>query len=257
MKDKDSRAKERSSAERKNDSVTVFKNLNIKIGANEQVGVVGLSGAGKSTLASLLMRFDDVDSGSISIGGTDIRAVKQNELRRNIAYVPQEPLLFHRSVRDNIAYYNPEASDAEVERAAQAAHAHDFIKKMPRGYGTIVGERGIKLSGGQKQRIAIARAVLKDAPVMIFDEATSALDSESEQIIQRALPEILGKRTAIIIAHRLSTVAGLDRIIVMHDGAVAESGTHDQLLRKKGRYYALWQKQTSGGSTVSAQSPRK
>ncbi|HSX32096.1 MAG TPA: ABC transporter ATP-binding protein [Candidatus Saccharimonadales bacterium] len=226
--------------------VPVFTNLTMHIAGGEQVGIVGLSGAGKSTLANLLMRFDDITGGSITIDGIDIRNVMQSELRQNIAYVPQEPLLFHRSIRENIAYYNDTTSEADIIRAAKAAHAHEFIQKLPEGYDSLVGERGIKLSGGQKQRIAIARAILKKGRIMIFDEATSALDSESEQIIQRALPEILGKQTAVVIAHRLSTVAGLDRIIVMHDGRVTEMGTHAQLLKKRGRYYALWQKQTAG-----------
>lgn len=229
----------------KGKKIPIFDNLTIQIKGGEQVGIVGLSGAGKSTLASLLLRFDEVDSGSIKIDGIDIRDVKQSELRRNIAYVPQEPLLFHRSIKENIAYYNFDVSDAEIIQAAKAAHAHEFIEKLPDGYDTIVGERGVKLSGGQKQRVVIARAILKKAPIMIFDEATSALDSESEQIIQRALPEIIGKQTAIVVAHRLSTVAGLDRIIVMHEGRIIESGSHDELLNLKGRYYSLWQKQTS------------
>lgn len=230
--------------------IPVFTDLNIKVGGGEQIGVVGLSGAGKSTLANLLLRFDEVDSGSIKIDGIDIRTVKQSELRQKIAYVPQEPLLFHTTIRENITYYNPDASDSEMILAAQASHAHEFIEKLPDGYDTIVGERGIKLSGGQKQRVAIARAILKKAPIMIFDEATSALDSESEQIIQRALPEIIGKQTAIIVAHRLSTVAGLDRIIVMHEGEIIESGTHEELLALKGRYYSLWQKQTREFATL-------
>jgi ATP-binding cassette subfamily B protein len=233
---------------RKGTEIPVFKDLNIHIAGGEQVGVVGLSGAGKSTLANLMLRFDDVHGGSITIDGVDIRDVKQGELRRKIAYVPQEPLLFHRSIRENIAYYNSEVSDVEVIRAAKAAHAHEFIQKLPDGYDTTVGERGVKLSGGQKQRVAIARAVLKKAPIILFDEATSALDSESEQIIQKALPEILGKQTAIIVAHRLSTIAGLDRIIVMHEGNIVEEGTHNELLKLKGRYYSLWQKQTSSSS---------
>ena len=173
--------------------------------------------------------------------------MRQSDLRRHIAYVPQEPLLFHRSVRENIAYFNPDASDKDIKRAARAAHAHEFIQKLPNGYDTLVGERGIKLSGGQKQRVAIARAILKRAPIILFDEATSALDSESEQIIQRALPEILGKQTAIVVAHRLSTVAKLDRIIVIHEGKIAEQGTHQELLKRKGRYYSLWQKQINEG----------
>ncbi|KKQ46412.1 MAG: ABC transporter-like protein [Candidatus Moranbacteria bacterium GW2011_GWC2_37_8] len=230
---------------RKKKKISVFNNLNIKIKGGEQVGVVGLSGAGKSTLASLLLRFDEIGSGSIKIDGIDIRDVRQSELRQKIAYVPQEPLLFHRSIKENIAYYNSDTDDKEIIRAAKAAHAHEFIKKLPDGYDTIVGERGVKLSGGQKQRVAIARAILKKAPIMIFDEATSALDSESEQIIQRALPEIIGKQTAIVVAHRLSTVAGLDRIIVLHEGKIVESGSHEELLDLNGRYNSLWQKQTS------------
>lgn len=225
--------------------VSVFKNLSIDIAGGEHVGVVGLSGAGKSTLASLLMRFDDVGEGTIKIDDTDIRDVAQSDLRRNIAYVPQEPLLFHRSIRQNIAYFEDTADEKAIIRAAKAAHAHEFISELPDGYDTIVGERGVKLSGGQKQRVVIARAILMNAPVMLFDEATSALDSESEHIIQQAMPDIIGRHTAIVIAHRLSTVSRLDRIIVMHRGKIAEEGTHRQLLRKRGRYYALWQRQAS------------
>ena len=223
--------------------VPVFKKLSLSIDAGQHVGIVGLSGAGKSTLASLLMRFDDIDSGSIKIDDIDIRDIRQSDLRRKIAYVPQEPLLFHRTIKENISYFTPGATDAAIKRAAKAAHAHDFITKLPEGYDTVVGERGIKLSGGQKQRIVIARSVLKNASILIFDEATSALDSESEQIIQNALPEIMGNHTAIVIAHRLSTVAGLDRIIVLSDGSIIEDGTHDQLLQRKGQYYRLWQRQ--------------
>lgn len=224
--------------------IPVFRNLNLHIASGEQLGVVGLSGAGKSTLANLLLRFDEVDSGTIRIDGINIRDVRQSQLRSQIAYVPQEPLLFHRSIRDNIAYYKSQVSDQEVEQAAKAAHADEFIKQLPDGYDTTVGERGVKLSGGQKQRVAIARAVLKKAPIVLFDEATSALDSESEQIIQQALPQILGKQTAIVVAHRLSTVAGLDRIVVMHAGKIVEEGSHAQLLKLEGRYYSLWQRQT-------------
>ncbi len=225
--------------------IPVFADLTINIQGGEKIGIVGLSGAGKSTLANLLLRFDEIESGFIKIDGIDIRQVKQTELRKQIAYVPQEPLLFHRSIKENIAYDNHEETDAEIVNAAKAAHAAEFIEKLPDGYETIVGERGIKLSGGQKQRVAIARAILKKAPIMIFDEATSALDSESEKIIQRALPEIIGKQTAIVVAHRLSTIAGLDRILVMHEGKIVESGTHEELLNLKGRYDSLWKKQTS------------
>lgn len=231
--------------DKKGNAAKVFEGLELHIPAGQQVGVVGLSGAGKSTLASLLMRFDEVDGGAIQIDGIDIREVRQSELRERIAYVPQEPLLFHRTIRENLQYFGKRNSEARMHRAAKAAHAQEFIAKLPSGYDTLVGERGIKLSGGQKQRIVIARAILKDAPIMLFDEATSALDSESERIIQKALPEIIGKRTAIVIAHRLSTVAGLDRIIVMQQGKIIEDGTHAQLLKQKGRYYSLWQKQTA------------
>jgi ATP-binding cassette subfamily B protein len=226
--------------------IKVFDNLHINIQGGEQVGIVGLSGAGKSTLVSLLLRFDDVQSGAIKIDGTDVRDVLQDNLRRSIAYVPQEPLLFHETIRENIAYFSSRASEDTVVTAAKAAHAHEFIEKLPNGYDTVVGERGVKLSGGQKQRIVIARAILKNAPIVVFDEATSALDSESEKIIQQALPDILGRHTAVIIAHRLSTVANLDRILIMHDGEIVEEGTHDELLKLKGRYYALWRRQTSG-----------
>lgn len=226
-------------------SKAIFKNLNLTIEGGQHIGIVGLSGAGKSTLASLLMRFDDVNSGTILIDGTDIREVNQSVLRQNIAYVPQEPVLFHRTIKENIAYHNSSATDKQIHDAAKAAYADAFIDELPDSYNTTVGERGVKLSGGQKQRIVIARAILKNAPIVLFDEATSALDSESENIIQKALPKILGNHTAVIIAHRLSTVANLDRIVVMHNGSIEEEGTHTELLRRKGRYYSLWQKQTT------------
>ena len=231
------------------DSKHIFKDLNLSIKAGEKVGIVGLSGAGKSTLASLLMRFDDIQSGQILIGDTDIKMVAQSDLRAHIAYVPQEPILFHRTIRENIAYQNNNATDEQVISAAKAAHAHDFISDLPKQYDTLAGERGVKLSGGQKQRRVIARAVLKKAPIILFDEATSALDSESEHIIQPAFPQIIGTHTAVIIAHRLSTVAGLDRIIVMHDGTIIEQGTHKQLLATRGRYYSLWKRQTHQHTT--------
>jgi ATP-binding cassette subfamily B protein len=231
-------------------SIPVFRDLDITIKGGEQVGIVGLSGAGKSTLVSLLMRFDDVKEGSITLDGTDLRDVRQSDLHQQIAYVPQEPLLFHSTIRANIAYFSKDVSDKDIRRAARAAHAHEFIEKLPNGYDTVVGERGIKLSGGQKQRVVIARAILKNAPVIIFDEATSALDTESEKIIQAALPQIIGKHTAIVIAHRLSTIAGLERILVMHNGEIVEAGTHQELLQQGGRYHSLWQKQISSGTAA-------
>jgi ATP-binding cassette, subfamily B, bacterial len=234
----------------KSKRIPVFNNLNLTIKGGQQVGIVGLSGAGKSTLVSLLMRFDDPQDGSMQLDGTDLRQVRQNELHQNIAYVPQEPLLFHSTIRENIAYFNDTATEKDIVRAAKAAHAHEFISQLPGGYDTIVGERGVKLSGGQKQRVVIARAILKNAPIMIFDEATSALDTESEKIIQAALPHIIGKHTAIVIAHRLSTVAGLDRILVMHNGQIIEDGPHDELLKHHGRYYSLWQKQIAASDKI-------
>ncbi len=221
----------------------VFSELNIEIAGGEHIGIVGTSGSGKSTLAGLLMRFDDIDSGLITIDGTNIRDVQQSKLRQNIAYVPQEPLLFHRSIKENIGYFKKDATPDEIVNAAKTAHAHEFITQLSQGYDTPVGERGVKLSGGQKQRIAIARAVLKNAPIIIFDEATSALDSESERIIQNALPEIIGKCTALIIAHRLSTLSRLDRIIVMDEGKIIENGSHQELLTLQGKYYSMWKKQ--------------
>lgn len=226
---------------------SVFKDFSLHIPAGQKVGIVGLSGAGKSTLTKLLLRFNDVDDGEVLLDSIDIRKLKQTDLRRQFAYVPQEPLLFHASIRENILLANPGATDAEVRQALEAVHASQFIEKLPDGVESIVGERGVKLSGGQKQRVAIARAILCHAPIIILDEATSALDSETEKIIQQALPKIIGKHTAIVIAHRLSTVAGLDRILVMHDGTIVEQGTHEQLLELQGRYYGLWQKQITGG----------
>lgn len=224
----------------------VFDDLNLEIKAGEKVGIIGHSGAGKTTLTHLLLRFADVSGGLVKVGGYDVRDITQHSLRRHIAYVPQEPLLFHRSLRENIAYGKPDADDAAIRRAAEQAYALDFIDKLPHGLATLVGERGVKLSGGQRQRIAIARAILKDAPILVLDEATSALDSASERLIQVALDELMKGRTSIVIAHRLSTIAKLDRIIVLSNGKVAEEGAHTQLLAKNGIYAALWRHQSGG-----------
>ncbi len=225
---------------------TLFVGLNLEISAGEKIGLVGHSGSGKTTLTKLLLRFNDIDGGEILIDGQNIARVTQEDLRQNIAYVPQEPLLFHRSIRENIAYSNPSASNKEIEEAAKKAYAQEFIEKLPKGYDTLVGERGVKLSGGQRQRIAIARAILKDAPILILDEATSALDSESEKLIQAALWELMKGRTAIVIAHRLSTIQRMDRILVLHDGEVIEQGKHANLLDKNGTYAKLWAHQSGG-----------
>ena len=225
---------------------TLFNNLDLKIKPGEKVGLVGHSGGGKTTITKLLLRFMDIQKGSISIDGQDITTISQSDLRRSISYVPQEPMLFHRSLSDNIRYGRQEASDEEVTIMAKMAHAHDFIEKLPKGYKTLVGERGVKLSGGQRQRVAIARAMIKNAPILLLDEATSALDSESEGLIQDALWKLMEGRTAIVIAHRLSTIQKMDRIIVMEDGKISEQGTHRELIRQNGTYASLWKHQSGG-----------
>jgi ATP-binding cassette subfamily B protein len=207
---------------------------------------VGHSGSGKTTLTKLLLRFSDVDGGTISIDGQDISHIKQEDLRSHIAYVPQEPVLFHRSLAENIAYGKPDATKDEIREAARKAHADEFIQKLPKGYDTLVGERGVKLSGGQRQRIALARAILKDAPILVLDEATSALDSESEKLIQDALKKFMKGRTTIVIAHRLSTIQSMDRIAVLKDGSIAEQGSHRELLANKHTYAELWKHQSGG-----------
>lgn len=225
---------------------TLFHDFSLNIRAGEKIGLVGHSGSGKTTLTRLLLRFSDLDDGSIEIDGQNISSTTQASLRKSIAYVPQEPLLFHRSLRENIAYGKPDATDEEIRDAAKKAHAIEFIDKLPQGFNTMVGERGVKLSGGQRQRIAIARAILKDAPILVLDEATSALDSESEKLIQASLGELMKSRTAIVIAHRLSTIQKMDRIIVLEDGAIIEDGSHSELLKKKGTYAQLWTHQSGG-----------
>jgi ATP-binding cassette subfamily B protein len=225
---------------------TLFENFNLTIQPGERVGLVGHSGSGKTTLTRLLLRFSDLDSGSIDIDGQDISKVTQKSLRESIAYVPQEPLLFHRTLRENIAYGKPGTNDEEILKAANLANAEEFIAKLPEGLDTMVGERGVKLSGGQRQRIIIARAILKNAPILVLDEATSALDSESEKFIQDALTKLMKGRTSIVVAHRLSTISKLDRIIVLDNGHVVEDGSHNTLLKQKGVYAKLWAHQSGG-----------
>jgi ATP-binding cassette subfamily B protein len=229
-----------------NKNNTLFQDLDLHITAGEKVGLVGHSGSGKTTLTRLLLRFSDIDEGEIAIDGQNIGSISQDDLRRSISYVPQEPLLFHRTIRENIAYGKPNATNAQIEDAARKANADDFIDKLPQKYGTLVGERGVKLSGGQRQRIAIARAILKDAPILVLDEATSALDSESERLIQKALTELMKNRTAIVIAHRLSTVQKMDRIIVLENGDIIEQGNHAELVANRGTYAQLWAHQSGG-----------
>jgi ATP-binding cassette subfamily B protein len=229
-----------------NDSGGVFADLDLTIKPGEKIGLVGQSGGGKSTLTRLLLRFEDINNGQILIDDQNIAEVTQTSLRQAISYVPQEPLLFHRTIRENIAYGNWDATLEDVKKAAKKAHAHEFIESLADGYDTIVGERGVKLSGGQRQRIAIARAILKNAPILILDEATSALDSESEVFIQEALWDLMKGRTTIVIAHRLSTIQKMDRILVLDDGQIVEQGTHQELVKQKGNYAKLWAHQSGG-----------
>lgn len=227
-------------------SKPLFNELNLHIKPGEKVGLVGHSGGGKTSLTQLLLRFSDIQKGQILIDGQDIAEVSQSSLRNAIAYVPQEPLMFHRSIADNIRYGQLDASDEQVAAVSRMANAHEFIKDLPKGYDTLVGERGTKLSGGQRQRVAIARAMLKNAPILALDEATSALDSESEKLIQEALWKLMEGRTAIVIAHRLSTIQRMDRIIVLDKGNVVEQGTHKELVRQNGIYATLWAHQSGG-----------
>ena len=229
-----------------NQTRAVLNGLSMHIAPHEKIALVGPSGAGKSTITKLLLRFHDVESGVISIDGQNIAKVTQNSLRENVAMVPQEPILFHRSLLDNIRYGRPTATDEEVIEAAKRARCHDFIMELSEKYNTFVGERGIKLSGGERQRIAIARAILKNAPILVLDEATSSLDSESESLIQAALDELMKGKTTIVIAHRLSTIMRMDRILVIDQGKVVDSGTHDELLQKEGIYKKLWEIQAGG-----------
>ena len=224
----------------------VLLDFNLEIKPGERVGLVGHSGTGKSTLTKLLLRFNDISKGVITIDGQDIRNITQDDLRSVISYVPQEPILFHRSISDNIGYGRPAAGSSEIMEVAKKAHAHEFIIKLSRGYDTLVGERGIKLSGGERQRIAIARAMLKNAPILILDEATSSLDSVSESYIQDAFGKLMEGKTAIVVAHRLSTIQKMDRIIVLDQGKIVENGTHQELIARGGVYAELWEHQAGG-----------
>lgn len=222
----------------------VFSDLNLHIPAGQRIGLVGRSGSGKTTLTKLLLRLSDVQDGQVLVDGQDVSKCTQQSLRRQIAYVPQESLLFHRSIKENIAYGKPDATDEEIREAARLANALEFIEKLPQGMDTMVGERGVKLSGGQRQRVAIARAILVNAPILVLDEATSALDSESEAAVQGALENLMRGKTSLVVAHRLSTVAALDRIVVLQDGEIVEDGTHAELSQADGVYAGLWNRQT-------------
>ena len=224
----------------------LFDRFSLAVAAGTKLGLVGRSGGGKTTITRLLLRFKDVERGQILVGGQSIADVSQSSLREVIAYVPQDPAMFHRTIADNIRFARPEATDEEVRRAAALAHAAEFVQSLPDGYDTLVGERGIKLSGGQRQRIAIARAILKDAPILILDEATSSLDSESEALIQDALWTLMAGRTAIVIAHRLSTVRRMDSLVVLDAGRIVEQGSHENLLALGGIYASLWSHQSGG-----------
>ncbi|MFB6836850.1 ABC transporter ATP-binding protein [Streptomyces sp. NPDC056361] len=240
----------------------LFEGLDLDVPSGTKIGLVGRSGGGKTTLTRLLLRMTDIDGGRILVGGQDISRLRQADLRGLIAYVPQDPVMFHRTLRDNIAFARPEATDAEIRRAAEAAHVTEFADALPEGFGTMVGERGVKLSGGQRQRVALARAILRDAPILLLDEATSALDSESEILVQDALWRLMEGRTALVVAHRLSTVATMDRLVVLERGRIVEQGSHQELLDAQGSYAKLWQHQsggflddTAGGVTPSGDAP--
>jgi ATP-binding cassette subfamily B protein len=223
----------------KSAAAPLYDHFTLRIAPGERVALVGPTGAGKSTFVKLIQRLYDVDAGQILVDGQDIAHVSQGSLRRAIAVVPQDPALFHRTLSENIAYARPDATQDEVELAAKRARAHDFIGKLPAGYKTLVGERGVKLSGGERQRVAIARAFLADAPILVLDEATSSLDVETERQVQAAMEELMVGRTTIVIAHRLSTIRGADRILVFEDGRIVEEGKHADLVQKGGAYARL------------------
>ncbi|MFI9507874.1 ABC transporter ATP-binding protein [Nocardia sp. NPDC052566] len=224
----------------------LFRGLDLHVPSGTRVGLVGRSGGGKTTITQLLLRLMDIQSGTIRIGGQDIARLRQADLRSLIAYVPQDPAMFHRTLSENIRFARPDATDEEILRAAKAAHVTEFADALPQGMDTLIGERGVKLSGGQRQRVALARAILRDAPILLLDEATSALDSESELLVQQALWELMEGRTALVVAHRLSTVAGMDHLVVLDHGRVVEAGTHEDLLATDGTYAQLWRHQSGG-----------
>ena len=217
----------------------VYDDFSLRIAPGERVALVGPTGAGKTTFVKLVQRLYDVNAGRVLIDGQDAAAVTQSTLRRAVAVVPQDPALFHRSIAENIAYGRPDATPDEIKAAARRARAHDFISRLPKGYDTLVGERGVKLSGGERQRVAIARAFLADAPILVLDEATSSLDVETERQVQAAMDELMAERTTIVIAHRLSTIRGADRILVFQDGRVVEEGRHGELVARGGAYARL------------------
>jgi ATP-binding cassette, subfamily B, bacterial len=233
------------------EGANVFSGLSLTIPAGQRVGLVGLSGSGKSTFVSLLLRLYDPQAGKILIDGHDLHSMTQDSLHSQVGLIPQDPTLFHRSLRENIRYGRTGASDADVEQAARRAHAHDFVVSLPEGYDAMVGERGVKLSGGQRQRIAIARVMLKDAPLLVLDEATASLDTLTEQAIQSTLDDAMQGKTVIVIAHRLSTIAHLDRILVFSRGQVVEDGNHDTLIAQGGAYAALWSAQVRAGEDAA------
>ena len=229
-----------------NDGQPVFSGLNVTIPHGQRVGLVGFSGSGKTTFTQLILRMYELNSGSIFVDGQNIHDVTQSSLREQISMIPQEPMLFHRTLMENIRYGKLNATDEEVIAAAQAARAHDFIMSLPLKYESLVGERGVKLSGGQRQRIAIARAILKNSPIQMLDEATSSLDSVTEKSIQGAFEILMKDKTVIVVAHRLSTISHLNRILVFDSGKIIEDGTHDELLAKDGHYALLWKMQAGG-----------
>jgi len=230
-----------------NETRSIFKKFNLIIKAGERLAVIGSSGAGKTTIVKLILRMHNLDGGKILIDNQDISKVNQESLWHNVSLVPQDPILFHRTLMENIRYGKPEATDDEVYQAAKAANCHNFIQDTAEGYDTYVGERGIKLSGGERQRIAIARAILRNAPILILDEATSSLDSKSEKLIQDALDYLMKNKTVIVVAHRLSTIRKMDRIVVIIKGAVVEEGSHKQLIKKADSVYKKhWELQAGG-----------